>query len=1266
MATARTKPHRAALTADRAALTAEQSAAIDTRDVAVALSAGAGCGKTFVLTERFLSYLEPTADDSPGGDRPHAKRSVDAAAHELGQLVAFTYTERAAREMRDRIRRKCQERLAAASDGDAAHWLRLLRELDTARVSTIHSFCTTFLRAHAVEAGLDPHFAVLDGAQVQTIAWELLDDVLRTHLENRAPSTMRLAARYGLASLRDRVLAMLYHRDHEQFARFRTAKPADLVERWQAYAAARRQRELEAFGQSPAAVAAIAYVTAREFHEPKIAECTTVVAARLPGFAQSSDFLADREALRKATLLPRGTKVYEAEGIDADEYKSVMKSLRDAIDALKHIELDPAASLVAADYGLAILELACQASDAFAREKQRLGVVDFDDLLLKTRALLTGADHAELRRRVARSIRVLLVDESQDTDPVQAVLIDALCEGGARDAKLFFVGDYKQSIYRFMGAEPRLFHERRASVDVRGRLPLSRNFRSQPSLIALTNYLFAGQFAAEYQPLVAHRAQVTDTPNVEFLWATPPQQASTSPPPGDPSADTNTSDTNTSDTKPSAASARTKVHELRALEADWIARRLAGLVERREPIVTSQSDGQWSRRPIEPRDIVLLFRALSDVDVYEEALRRHGLDYYLVGGRAFYSQQEVFDVTNLLRALVSPCDEVSLAGALRSPLFNLCDESLFWLAQHEDGLAGAVLAAANGGALPGGLVGVERAAARRAAEILGDLRAVKDRLSIAELLQRAIEQTGYDAALLCEFLGERKLANLNKLVDMARSFDALGTMSLADFVVQLSEFVADRPKEALAATETEAGNVIRLMTIHQAKGLEFPLVVVVDCDRAAPPQRTTARFHPELGPLVGLPPRDLDDDQKKSDPTIGLKLASADAQRDDADEAVRLFYVAVTRAADYLILSAAMNDLDKPVGQWTRQLAVAFDLASGKTLASDAVAAGGAPVRVAVTLSMPEPDRKSAAKQRGASLAALADRIEHAAGNAGSLKQPGATPATAYDAIAPNEAARSVFSFSRLHGLLQPASIAAVDAIEAAPPLASPRGDNLGAEPDSGRLFTAVDLGSLVHRVIERLKWDGTDAVDALVARELERMSSHDRELAADAARLVAQLLAAPLAGEMRSARQRHSEVEFLLRWQNANNDAPRKSRQPINRASAAACDPAAPLLHGFLDALIQDAAGAWHVIDYKTNRVTPGNLATVAAGYELQMLLYGLAAERALGVAPLTVRLFFLQLGVEQRLAWTPAAAQRAVEQIEAAIRSARTVAGASPPRNG
>ena len=244
-----------------------------------------------------------------------------------------------------------------------------------------------------------------------------------------------------------------------------------------------------------------------------------------------------------------------------------------------------------------------------------------------------------------------------------------------------------------------------------------------------------------------------------------------------------------------------------------------------------------SSRAARPGDVTLLFRALTNVEYYEEALRDHGIDYYLVGGHAFYAQQEIFDIVNLLRAVASPCDEVAIAGVLRSPMFNIRDETLYFLAQHERGLSGGLWSMLeSSGYAPGArcLADIstdELARVRFAAETLAELRSEKDRVPIAELMHKALERTGYDAMLLAEFLGERKLANLHKLIEQARQFDATGIFTLADFIVQLSQFVARQPDEPLAATQPESINAVRLMSIHQSKGLEFPVVVVLDLDR---------------------------------------------------------------------------------------------------------------------------------------------------------------------------------------------------------------------------------------------------------------------------------------------------------------------------------------------------------------------------------------------------------------------------------------------------
>ena len=190
--------------ATRTQFTAEQRAAIETRSVSIALSAGAGCGKTFVLTERFLSHLEPADSEFPLLDRS------DSA--DLHELIAITFTDRAAREMRDRIRKKCYERLEKSPQSQAGHWLKLLRSLDSARVSTIHAFCGALLRSHAVEAGLDPRFVVIDQSQADTLLAELIEDVVREKLSDPDDALheplLNLTADFGLKRLQSMVAAL--------------------------------------------------------------------------------------------------------------------------------------------------------------------------------------------------------------------------------------------------------------------------------------------------------------------------------------------------------------------------------------------------------------------------------------------------------------------------------------------------------------------------------------------------------------------------------------------------------------------------------------------------------------------------------------------------------------------------------------------------------------------------------------------------------------------------------------------------------------------------------------------------------------------------------------------------------------------------------------------------------------------------------------------------------------------------------------------------
>ncbi|MBU4398286.1 MAG: UvrD-helicase domain-containing protein, partial [Planctomycetes bacterium] len=612
--------------------------------------------------------------------------------------------------------------------------------------------------------------------------------------------------------------------------------------------------------------------------------------------------MSELATIRQAAMVQGAGKKHWVDEEAYERFKDAAKTLREAVDGvLERMSFDAAAARPAAEAALQAIGLAADVAEQYERRKRELAVLDFNDLLIHARRLLVGPEQGGLRKRLASQIRLLLVDEFQDTDPLQVELVKALCDNEHLRGKLFLVGDYKQSIYRFRGADPRVFGRLREEFSAAGRLPLSLNFRSQPAVLDFVNALFAEELGPEYEPLRAARPQVGPAPAVEFLWA----------------CDAPTEDDSGNDST-SFLDDMGPRERLRRREAEWIARRIRAMLDSGEKIVWDEEAARAGTpvvRAVRPGDVALLFRAMTNAEYYEDALQRYGIDYYLVGGRAFYAQQEIYDLLNLLRTLDGRCDEVSLAGALRSPLFSLHDETLFWLARHREGLAAGLFE----GELPAELDADQREQAEFAAATIRDLRALKDRLPVARLIQAVLDRTGYDAVLLAEFLGERKLANLHKLIEQARSFDHSGVFALSDFITQLAEFVARQPDEPLAATCPESTDVVKLMSIHQSKGLEFPVVIVPDVGRSRRIMGPPVAFTPQLGPML-----------KDPDATTGYDLFMAAENDEDAAEHSRLLYVAATRAADYLILSSGVERPGEAAGPWMELIARRFDLLTGQ------------------------------------------------------------------------------------------------------------------------------------------------------------------------------------------------------------------------------------------------------------------------------------------------------------------------------------------------
>ncbi|MGZ4317738.1 MAG: UvrD-helicase domain-containing protein [Gaiellaceae bacterium] len=1011
----------------------EQTRAIEEPGV-VFVSAGAGTGKTTVIVERFC-------------------RAVCDHGLDVDSILVITYTERAAGELRGRIRRRLVEL--------GRH--ELARDLDAAWISTIHSFCHRLLRAYPFAAGIDPRFRVLDDSQGRVLRGEAFRDALEEFCGDD-PARLRLLAAYGGRRLR-RMLTGVHETLRSSGLPLQLEAPGDpqLEERLEDLRAAARE-------------------------------------AGDAGLLRVLESPPGPESLLDLSDLARGEALVEAR-------RAVERAALEALAARDREQLQ---------------ELLLAYDRAYRAAKDRESALDFEDLQQLARSLLQ--EHEEIRERESWRFRSIMVDEFQDTNRLQCELIDLLAR---EDGELFFVGDEFQSIYRFRHADVEVFRERREQVG--GVLALTQNYRSRPEVLDVINELFAADFGDTFQPLHA----AGRFPNPAF----------------GPAVELLVTDKDTYK--------GTGTH-WREAEARHIAARVRDIVDSGEAT---------------PGEIVLLFAAGTDARLYEEALRATGLPTFRATGRDYYHQQQVVDLLAYLRLLHNRYDDEALVTVLASPFVGVSNDALVLLRR-----------AAPRRPLYAGIEKGIDGLTPRDARLFQAFRQRFDRLAAqasSSTLERLCEQIvcehDYDLAVLAQWDGRRRYANLRKLARLARSFEELRGPDVEGFVRFVAEQDAVGASELEAAAEEEGTDVIRLLTIHSAKGLEFKVVVVADAGRD--------RGRQDADEILCLPDGRLG--FRVADPASGARLSTPEyetvreAER-DAEEAERrrLYYVAMTRAIDRLIVSGAIGeggaDANTPIG-WVLDRLDARELDE----------AGAEPLEI---------------ERGGARLLLRVDRFS---------EEP--EPVVEAPAVPAEEEQLELFAVSPNGDAAvdAPAPVLAPLAEVPAPPLHRVRRLSYSAlslfERCSYRYFAERVVGL---RPAERAgRGEGglaaTEVGDA-VHFLLEAVDLHAPAMPADLGELVRARYPDATAEELERIRA------FVAGYCDSELAARIASLESAAAERPFAFEHDGVLLHGRLDVLHRDGVRAL-VLDYKTNSLAEGTPAEIVeSDYHLQRLVYALACFRA------------------------------------------------------
>lgn len=910
--------------------TTEQQQVIDLRNRNILVSAAAGSGKTAVLVERIVKIIT---------DKNHP---VD-----IDHLLIVTFTNAAAAEMRERIGNAIEKALDEQPGNE--HLLRQLTLIHNAQITTIDSFCLYVVRNHFHEIDLEPNFRIGDEGELKLLREDVLGRVLEQNYEEPSEAFSDFVEGYASGrtdvALNEMILQLYeFSRSYpwpekwlDSFVgayRIETREELDRAE-WLAPLTENICFVLKDCEQLlKQALAITQQDDGPDMYEKAVQSDLEKYEglSRLTSFCELSGALSDIKYDRLAS-----SRGFEGDPDKLELVKSLREQAKDVVKKLckQYFFCSPEMMIEQLERTEPMLEevvrLTKQFADEFAATKRRKNLVDFHDVEHFALQILVDEETEKVKKTAEEfrdTFEEIMIDEYQDSNEVQETLLRSISREERGENNIFMVGDVKQSIYRFRLARPELFMKKYDSYSLEEsttqRIDLHKNFRSREEVLTCTNDIF-------------YKIMVRSLGNVEYDAEAALYPGASYPVSADFTPEILLADSN------DELLEDTEFSDKKTLEAKIVAEEIRHLMKTQP--VTDKATGEL--RAARYSDIVILLRSLSGwADSLVEVLNGNGIPAHTVSSTGYFSTVEVQTVLSMLRLLDNPRQDIPMAAVLRSPMAGLTDEELAVL-RLEDGSVPfheAVLELAEGLYEEDGQKEIsdseaDRKQGRNADEKTENhieitahrkllkfykkykqLRQLVPDTPIHELIEIILRETGYGHYVAAMPAGNRRTANLNMLLEKAAAYEKTSYKGLFHFVRYIDELQKYDVDFGEADMVGENEDVVRIMSIHKSKGLEFPIVIVSGMGKNFNKQDTRSKMvlHPELG--IGL---DYMDGKKRiKSPTIAKKAIAKQIDLENLGEELRVLYVALTRAKEKLILTGTLKDAPEKLEFFRQQAAL--------------------------------------------------------------------------------------------------------------------------------------------------------------------------------------------------------------------------------------------------------------------------------------------------------------------------------------------------------